>query len=121
MFVLMNDVVGCIQAQTGCDCMGMKIQGFLNVTQCRLVNWHYLAVDTVLQARKSGTAASLWDLNSRHTELIRGAHLAQQDMNGRIISKCMLKGKFLILQTEFIRLRRAFFFFFNKSELAGYM
>jgi hypothetical protein len=71
--------------------MGMKIQGFLNVTPCRLVNWHYLAVDTVLQARKFETSAPLWELSYRHTEFIRGAHLAQQDMDRRMISKYMLK------------------------------
>jgi len=71
--------------------MGMKIQGFFNVTPCRLVNWHYLAIDRVLQARKFETSAPLWDLSNRHTQLIRGAHLAQQDTDRPMITKCMLK------------------------------
>jgi len=71
--------------------MGMKIQGFLNITPCQLVNWRYLAVEMVLQARKFETSAPLWNFSYRHKEVIRGAHLAQQDMDRQMISKCSLK------------------------------
>jgi len=65
--------------------MGINIQGFLNITPCRLVNWHYLAVESVLQARKFETSAPMWNFSFRHSEVIRGAQLAQ-DKDRRMIS-----------------------------------
>jgi hypothetical protein len=40
-----------------------------------------------VKARKSETSAPLWNLSYQHTEVIRGAHFAQQDKDRRMLKE----------------------------------